>query len=175
MDPRRFGGLRVASPAKLAARPPLHELGPEPLEPAFDGAVLQDRLGKSRRVLRDGLLDQRVVAGLGNIYVSEALYEAGLHPLLRATRLRPSAWSRLADATRLVLERAIANGGTTLRDYRGVDGSSGRNQLALEAYGRAGQPCARCGHVALVGYVHQGRSGAYCPDHQARPKGRWVC
>lgn len=173
VDPRRFGGFNVDAADAQASRPPLRDLGPEPLRPGFDGATLAAALGRSTRPLRDGLLDQRVVAGLGNIYVNEALFEAGLHPLIKSRRLRGGAWNRLADAVVSVLRRGIANGGTTLRDYRDAQGRAGRNQSSLRVYGRAGAPCLRCGHE-LEGFVLGGRSGAYCPRCQPNPRTRWV-
>jgi formamidopyrimidine-DNA glycosylase len=173
VDPRRFGGLSAAPMKVLLARPPLSELGPEPLSETFDGTRLHAALCRSKRVLRDALLDQRVVAGVGNIYAVEALYEAGLHPLLMARRLRPSAWHRLADGLRRTLAAAIERGGTTLRDYRDGTGKEGTNQHHLWVYGRAGQPCRRCG-TTLLAFVHGGRSGVFCPEEQAKPRGRWV-
>lgn len=167
IDPRRFGGLRVAPKATLLGERPLGDLGPEPLEPDFDGAVLQSRAGRSKRALREILLDQRVVAGVGNIYASEALFEARLHPLLPADRLASSAWQRLAEAVALVLQRGVDNRGTTLRDYRAADGSEGSNQHALLVYGRAGEACRVCG-TELTGYVHQARAGVYCRVCQAK-------
>lgn len=164
VDPRRFGGLRAGAWAQLHDAPPLSELGPEPLSRQFDGAVLRQRAGRSKRALCSALLDQKVVAGLGNIYVQEALYVAGLRPLQRATGLRVADWDRLADAIVEVLTQGIRNGGTTLRDYRDADGRSGRNQARLRVYGRAGQACA-CGAV-LRGYEVGGRRGAWCPAEQ---------
>lgn len=173
VDPRRFGGFNVAHPAIQDQRPPLVELGPEPLEPEFDGAVLAARLGDSARTLRDGLLDQRVVAGLGNIYVNEALFAAGLHPKIKARRLLPAAWDRLGGAVVEVLRRGIDNGGTTLRDYRDASGEAGRNQATLRVYGRAGFPCRRC-RTPLEGFAWGGRSGVFCPSCQKNPGTRWV-
>ncbi|MEM6990596.1 MAG: bifunctional DNA-formamidopyrimidine glycosylase/DNA-(apurinic or apyrimidinic site) lyase [Myxococcota bacterium] len=173
VDPRRFGGMRVCEWSRLHGDPPLSELGPEPLEAGFDGGVLGARAGNSKRPLRDVLLDQKIVAGVGNIYANEALFEARLHPLLPARRLADSAWARLAEAVVVVLERGLANGGTTLRDYRDGDGRSGRNQHALRVYGRAGEPCQECGE-AIRGFVLGGRGGAFCPKHQARPRARRV-
>jgi formamidopyrimidine-DNA glycosylase len=168
-DARRFGGVRAGASALLESSPPLSQLGPEPLGRRFDGAWLQHAAGRSKRAIRDVLLDQRVVAGIGNIYVSEALFTAGLHPLVAATRLRLSAWSRLADAAQTTLRRAIDNGGTTLRDYRGTGNRPGRNQYALAVYGRAGQPCPQCG-TPLHGFTHGGRSGVFCPRDQPRSR-----
>lgn len=173
VDARRFGGVRARPWAQLCAEAPLHEMGPEPLGKGFDGGVLEQRGGRSRRVLRDVLLDQRVVAGVGNIYAVEALFVARLHPLLPAERLERSAWDRLAAAVRAVLEQGLRNGGTTLRDYVDADGKAGSNQGALWAYGRADQPCRVCG-ATMRGFVHGGRSGVYCPQDQRRPRARRV-
>lgn len=173
VDPRRFGGLRTDQLDELHASPPLCDLGPEPLGSTFGSEVLQTRGGRSARAIRDVLLDQRVVAGLGNIYVLEALYRAGVHPLVAARRLRPSAWDRLAVAIGEVLRQGIRNGGTTFRDYRGADGRRGRNQRALRVYGRAGEECDGCG-ATLEGFVLGGRSGVYCPREQTRSGGRWI-
>lgn len=173
VDPRRFGGLR-AGPRELVLRSePLASLGPEPLSPEFDGTTLAAALGRSSRALRDGLLDQSVVAGVGNIYAVEALFEARLHPLLECHRLLPSAWQRLADAVQLMLRRGIDNGGTTLKDFRNVTGEVGRNQDDLRVYGRAGQPCPSCG-APLRDFVHQARSGVFCPVDQAKPRKRRI-
>lgn len=164
-DPRRFGGLRVDTASALDADGPLASLGPEPLAPEFSSAVLRARGGASKRAIREVLLDQSVVAGLGNIYVSEALHRAGLHPLAPAHALQPSAWGRLAEAVQEVLRQGIRNGGTTLRDYRGPAGEHGENQNALRVYGRGDTPCASC-RATLVAYTHGGRSGVYCPRCQ---------
>lgn len=173
VDPRRFGGMRVATLDVLRQQPPIGELGPEPLTKGFDGVVLEAAAGRSKRALRDVLLDQRVVAGVGNIYANEALYLAGLHPLVRAERLTASAWARLADAVVDVLRSGLANGGTTLRDYRDGDGRAGRNQNALYVYGRGGQPCARCG-ATIEAFTLGGRGGALCPKEQVRPRTRRI-
>jgi len=160
-DPRRFGGVHVDTVAALESAGPVAELGPEPLGRGFNGTVLHERGRRSKRAIRDVLLDQKVVAGLGNIYVSEALFVAGIPPLAPAAELHMSAWDRLGVAVREVLRQGLRNGGTTLRDYRGTSGERGRNQNALKVYGRAGQPCPSCG-ASLHGYVHGGRSGVMC-------------
>ncbi len=168
VDPRRFGGFRVGPLAAILGAPPISALGPEPIDPDFTGQVLAARLGQSRRGLRDALLDQRAIAGVGNIYAIEALFEAGMHPLTPAVKLRESAWNRLAQALAQVLRRGIANGGTTLKDFRNVVGEVGRNQDDLRVYGRAGQPCPTCGRP-LKSFVSGGRSGVFCPyDQSAR-------
>ncbi len=171
VDPRRFGALRAAPLDELWSQAPLVELGPEPLDRGFDGAVLEASVRASRRPLREVLLDQSVVAGVGNIYAIEACHRAGVHPLVAARRLTAPAWSRLALALRDVMRSAIDNGGTTLRDFRDVSGEAGHNQDELQVYGRAGRPCPRCG-TELVAFVHAGRGGVFCPVDQPRPRGR---
>lgn len=173
VDPRRFGGVRVRPWAALLAEPPLCDLGPEPSSHAFDGAHLERVAARSRRALRDVLLDQTVVAGVGNIYAVEALFVARLHPLLPAARLGDTAWERLAVAVREVIEQGLKNGGTTLRDYVDADGNEGRNQHALWVYGRAGEPCRVC-DTELRAFTHGGRSGALCPSCQQRPRTKVV-
>ncbi|MEZ4448575.1 MAG: bifunctional DNA-formamidopyrimidine glycosylase/DNA-(apurinic or apyrimidinic site) lyase [Nannocystaceae bacterium] len=167
VDPRRFGGARVDALDRVYSEAPIGELGPEPIDPGFDGSVLAARLGESRRGLRDALLDQRAVAGVGNIYAIEALFDAGLHPLTPASSLRASAWDRLAKALAAALHRGIDNGGTTLKDFRNVVGEVGRNQDDLRVYGRGGEACPRCG-APLRDFVSGGRSGVYCPHDQPR-------
>ena len=173
IDPRRFGGIKVRPCDRLQSEHPLDQLGPEPLEPGFDGAPLEARLGRSARALRDGLLDQRAVAGIGNIYAVEALFVAGLNPLVRCRRLRRPAWDRVAKSVVDVLRASIQRGGTTLRDFVDIDGRRGSNQRALLVYGRVGQRCVRCS-MTIAGFSHQGRSGAFCPKCQRSPRGRYV-
>lgn len=170
VDPRRFGALQVGTLAEMLEQGPVGALGPEPLDAAFDGAILAARANESRRALREVLLDQTVVAGIGNIYAIEACHRAGINPLVGAYRLQASAWDRLAVALRDVLVQAIDNGGTTLRDFRDVSGHAGRNQDELRVYGRAGDPCPKCG-TTLVGFVNAGRSGVFCPNDQPRVRG----
>lgn len=173
VDPRRFGGVRAGELGALMTSEPLGGLGPEPLEPGFSGEVLAAALGESARPIRDALLDQAAVAGLGNIYAVEALFAAGIHPQVAANRLHATAWDRLARAAVTVLRQGLENGGTTLKDFRNVVGEVGRNQDDLKVYGRAGEACPRCG-AALKGFVSGGRSGAYCPRCQPRPRARLV-
>lgn len=173
VDPRRFGGVRAAPFVKIHEELPLCEMGPEPFSKTFGGEHLCRVGSPSQRIIRDVLLDQRIVAGLGNIYVLEALFHARINPLVRAQRLRPSAWDRLAETVRAVLRQGIRNGGTTFRDYRNTRGQAGKNQMALQVYGRAGKPCLECGSI-LVDFVEGGRRGVYCPRHQPRSRARWV-
>ncbi len=149
-DPRRFGCLlwTTDDPRK---HPRLRGLGPEPLEPGFDGAYLFHVARGRRAPVKHLLMDGRVVAGLGNIYVNEALFRAGIHPARAAGRISRKRYDLLAEAIREVLGDAITQGGTTLRNYVNGDGRPGWFQLRLSVYGRAGEPCPVCGTpIALV-------------------------
>jgi formamidopyrimidine-DNA glycosylase len=163
VDPRRFGLVRAALDA--AALPELRHLGPDPLA-ELDAAALAAALATSRAPVKAFLLDQRRVAGLGNIYVCEALFRAGVHPTTPARRTRGRA-AELTDGIRAALELGIANRGTTLRDYVDADGGAGDNQQALLVYGREGEPCRRCGQ-AIRRRVDAGRSTFFCPRCQRR-------
>jgi formamidopyrimidine-DNA glycosylase len=166
-DVRRFGRIGVVTAGEYATLPTLAALGPEPWDAALDDGGLWRRLRASRIRVKTQLLSQRPIAGVGNIYADEALWRAGIHPGRRA--VTRAASQRLLVALREVLEQGIANGGTTLRDYRDVGGSAGRNQLELGCYGRAGEPCLRCGGELRRSLV-DGRGTTHCPACQ--PRGR---
>lgn len=170
-DPRRFGLMDLAETARLDAHPLFAGLGPEPLGNDFSGPVLAARLAGRRTPLKAALLDQRVVAGLGNIYVAEALFGAGLDPRRAAADVDAAAAERLAQAIRAVLTRAIAAGGSSLRDYVQASGELGYFQHDFAVYDREGQPCPGCNcDVAATGGVRRivqgGRSTFYCPQRQ---------
>lgn len=160
-DPRRFGSaFWLTGPPE--SFPLLADLGPEPLSEAFDGDWLYARSRGRRAPVKAFLMDSRTVVGVGNIYACEALHAAGIHPARPAGRVGRARYQRLAAAIRAVLERAIAAGGTTLRDYIGVDGATGWFQLSLAVYGKAGEPCPRgCGLIRrrVIGQ----RSTFLCP------------
>jgi formamidopyrimidine-DNA glycosylase len=164
-DVRRFGRVRVVPAGDYAAVPTLLAQGPEPWDAALDGDGLWRALRRSKVRVKTQLLSQRPLAGVGNIYADEALWRSGIHPARRSVSRVEAA--RLLLALRAVLEQGIANGGTTLRDYRTVDGASGRNQLELGCYGRAGEPCARCGDL-LRRSVIDARGTTHCPTCQPR-------
>ncbi len=164
-DVRRFGRIAVVDSGDYRSLPTLARLGPEPLSPEFDGDVLWAGLKSSNRRVKTQLLSQRPVAGVGNIYADEALFRAGVNPALR--RLTRAQAGRLALAIRTVLTEGIEHGGTTLRDYRTVSGEKGGHQFHLLCYGRAGEPCVRCGGE-LSGRVLDGRSTTWCRSCQAR-------
>jgi formamidopyrimidine-DNA glycosylase len=163
-DPRRFGAmLWVKGPAERHVL--LRGLGIEPLDPGFDGGALQ-RLARGRRIaVKQFLMNGRIVTGVGNIYASEALFHAGIHPLRSVARISRARWDRLAAAVRETLERALAAGGTTLRDYASLEGRPGEFGTECAVYGREGEPCLACG--APVKALRQGqRSTFYCPGCQ---------
>lgn len=163
-DVRRFGRIAVVGDDR-SALPTLAALGPEPFDPAFTAEHLWRSVRASRARIKTQLLGQRVVAGVGNIYADEALWRAGINPTAR-TISRPAA-ARLRDAIVEVLTEAIAHDGTTLRDYRTVEGGTGSNQLRLACYGRSGEPCERCG-IELRRRVVDGRGTTWCPTCQRR-------
>jgi formamidopyrimidine-DNA glycosylase len=164
-DVRRFGRVGVVPAGEHGALPTLAAQGPEPWDPALDDGGLWQRLRRSKVRIKTQLLSQRPLAGVGNIYADEALWRAGIHPARRTITRAESMV--LLSALRDVLEQGIANGGTTLRDYRTVEGAPGRNQLELGCYGRAGEPCPRCGTV-LRRTVVDARGTTYCPTCQRR-------
>jgi formamidopyrimidine-DNA glycosylase len=152
----------------LSAHPWLAGLGVEPLGPGFDGRLLRARLGASRTALKVALMDQRRIAGIGNIYASEALFRARLSPEREAGALSGREAGRLARAIRAVLADAIAAGGSSLRDYVQSNGELGMFQHAFRVYDRAGLPCTRCG-TPLARLVQGGRATYLCPRCQPRP------
>ncbi len=170
IDPRRFGLVDLVPSAAEEAHPLLAGLGPEPLEDGFTPARLAASLALRRSPIKTVLLDQRVVAGLGNIYVAEALFRARLHPARPAGEIPRGGVARLVAAIRETLGEAIAAGGSSLRDYVRPEGELGYFQHAWRVYGRAGAPCPdcpgapRCAGVARL--VQAGRSSFYCPRRQ---------
>ncbi|MBV8202078.1 MAG: bifunctional DNA-formamidopyrimidine glycosylase/DNA-(apurinic or apyrimidinic site) lyase [Acidobacteria bacterium] len=164
-DPRRFGLVLALPTARLATDPHFAHLGAEPLERGFSGALLRGAAAGRRGPVKAFLMDARVVVGVGNIYATEALWEARVHPARSVGRIGPATWDRLAGAAVAVLRRAIASGGTTLNDFADGEGRSGEFQVALAAYDREGEPCARCGGL-IRRLVQSGRSSYYCPGCQ---------
>lgn len=163
-DPRRFGMALLARTSDLAGHPLLRDLGPEPLSPALTPGYLRQALHRRRTPLKAALLDQHLLAGLGNIYVCEALYRARLSPRRQTATVGPARAARLAEAIRAVLTDAIAAGGSSLRDYRGVNGELGYFAASFDVYGRAGEPCRRSGCAGRIRRIAQaGRSSFFCP------------
>jgi formamidopyrimidine-DNA glycosylase len=170
VDPRRFGAVDLVPTAAEDTHRLLIGLGPEPLEDGFTPAVLDAALAGKRTPLKAALLDQGVVAGLGNIYVSEALYRARLSPRRLAHTVPGARAQRLVPAIRATLTEAIAAGGSSLRDYVQPDGELGYFQHAWKVYGREGERCEACpGPPACAGIrrlAQSGRSSFYCPRLQ---------
>lgn len=164
-DPRRFGRVSVVAAGDHLSIPTLAALGPEPLTDDFDPARFAAALAASDASVKARLLDQRLVAGVGNIYADEALWRAHVHP--GARRLGPRRARRLHGALVEVLSEAIEREGTTFRDYRMVNGESGRNAAFLDVYGKAGRPCRRCGTTLRRTLVAQ-RGTTFCPVCQRR-------
>lgn len=166
-DARRFGVMDLCLTNEAEAHRLLAGLGPEPLGNGFDAAYFAARLAGRRTPVKALLLDQGVVAGLGNIYVCEALWRAGVSPLRQAREVSPAEAERMVASIRAVLAEAIAAGGSSLRDYRQADGAQGLFQHGFAVYGRAGEPCRTPGCGGVVARdVQAGRSSFHCPRCQ---------
>ncbi len=166
-DPRRFGYMDLIDARELEAHPFFKAMGPEPLGNEFHEPYLKRALAGKKTSIKAALLDQRVVAGLGNIYVVEALHRAGIAPTMQAGRISAKRLDKLYHAIRAVLEEAIEAGGSTLSDYAQVDGAQGGFQHRFRVYDRAGEPCAKegCGGT-IVSATQGGRSSYWCPRCQ---------
>lgn len=166
-DARRFGAMDLLPTATAEAHPLLSSIGPEPLGNGFNENYLVAQLQARATPIKSALLDQHIVAGLGNIYVCETLYRARTAPQTKARDLAPSQMRGLVPIIRQVLTEAIEAGGSSLRDYRQADGELGYFQLAFQVYGREGQPCQTPGcSSTIVRIVQSGRSSFYCPTCQ---------
>lgn len=160
-DPRRFGRLLLGTESELVAARKMPRLGPEPLDPAFTAADLYRRLHVRRAPLKALLLDQMVVAGVGNIYADESCFRARVRPDRSATTLSRQAVGRLHDALAALLAEAIVNRGSSVDSYRDAWGEMGGEQALLQVYGRGGEPCLRCGRpLATVRLA--GRTTVFC-------------
>ena len=164
-DHRRFGMMDLVIGKNLKNHRLLSGLGPEPLGNSFNGVTLSDALRGRRTPIKSALLNQKVVAGLGNIYVCEALFHSGISPRRLATSIPGRRAERLAPAIRDVLTKAIAKGGSTLRDYVQASGELGYFQHEFSVYGREGQPCASCAKP-VSRLVQAGRSTFFCSNCQ---------
>jgi formamidopyrimidine-DNA glycosylase len=166
-DPRRFGLIDYAREDGLARHKLFVHLGPEPLEKEFDGALLARLLEGKRTPIKSALLDQRVVVGIGNIYACESLYWARLSPKRLARTVQGERADRLAHAIKRVLERAIAAGGSSLRDYVSAAGELGNFQHHFAVYDREGERCPGCDcSTGIRRIVQSGRSTFYCAKRQ---------
>jgi formamidopyrimidine-DNA glycosylase len=164
-DPRRFGSVDLVATAELQRWPAFEALGPEPLGGGIDGRWLKARFAGRTAAVKLLLLDQRVVAGLGNIYVCEALFRAGIDPRKPAGKVGSVRLDRLAEAIPAVLEEAIRAGGSTLKDFAAPNGELGYFSKQFDVYDREGEPCRGCsGKVKRI--VQGGRSTFFCPSCQ---------
>ncbi len=161
-DPRRFGFLLLCETSRLLEHPRLNKMGPDPFdETRFTVEYFQKSIAKRKGAIKPVLLDQALVAGCGNIYASEALFMAGIHPARPASSLKKKEITKLIQSLKEVLTAAIASGGSTLRDFAGSDGKAGYFQHAFKVYGHAKQPCSACSSPLIVA-VMAGRSTFFC-------------
>jgi formamidopyrimidine-DNA glycosylase len=165
-DPRRFGFVDLVETAHLEKWPVFASMGPEPLGPGLTAEHLLGAFAGRRQAVKLLLLDQRIVAGLGNIYVCEALFRARIDPRKPAGRVSRAALARLVPAIREVLEQAIGDGGSTLRDYARPDGELGYFATRFDVYGREGSGCRRCDGATVRRVVQGGRSTWFCAKCQ---------
>lgn len=165
-DPRRFGAMDLLATASAEQHPLLAKIGPEPMGNAFDESYLAARLKDRATPIKSALLDQHLVAGLGNIYVCEVLYRAGIAPTRSAGSIANPGF--LVPIIREVLAEAIEAGGSSLKDYRRTDGELGYFQKSFAVYGREGQPCLTPGCTSAIARIAQsGRSSFFCPACQS--------
>jgi formamidopyrimidine-DNA glycosylase len=169
-DPRRFGLFTLCEVPELASHPLLAGIGPEPLDDSFDADVLGEALKGKSGPIKTVLLDQKVVAGLGNIYVCESLFRAEISPLRPAGALSRAEIGRLVPLIKAVLTEAVAAGGSTLRDHARPDGELGYFQHSFQVYGREGEPCPACPGAPECGGIQRitqgGRSTFHCAKRQ---------
>ena len=163
-DPRKFGCLLYA-PANLYLHPRLQTLGMEPLTSDFSGKLLYTLAKKKKIPVKTLIMDGRIVTGVGNIYASEALFDAGIHPLRQCSRISLLRYTILVASIQKILQQAIKKGGTTLQDFVGADGLPGYFEQNLAVYGRENQKCIRC-HSPIKRVMIAQRSTFYCPQCQ---------
>lgn len=168
-DVRQFGTMDLLKMDELYLLPGLFTLGKEPLDEDFDAHYLQQAIGSRKAPIKAVLLDQKVIAGLGNIYVDEALFRAGVHPERVASRLKKMERERLVQAIREVIGEAVAAGGSSVKSYVNGFGEPGRFQSSLQVYGRQGLACVRCGEPIVKGRV-AGRGTHVCLRCQPAPR-----
>jgi len=168
-DHRRFGLMTIIGTDSVESHQLFKDLGIEPLSKQFDGAYLRKVLKGKKTPIKSALLDQRVIAGLGNIYACEALWRSRISPKRRAARLKPASLDILAQSIKEVLKEAVAAGGSSLRDHRQTNGELGYFQKTFSVYDRKGEPCMRRGCEGKIKRIVQsGRSTFYCPSCQVQ-------
>jgi formamidopyrimidine-DNA glycosylase len=166
-DVRKFGTMHLFPAGTEKDNRPLSALGPEPLEASFTAEVLHERLSKTTRAVKTALLDQAIIAGLGNIYVDEALFEAGVHPEKPAGLLTSAEIERLHRSIKRTLSEAVEAGGSSIKSYVNGQGEMGMFQQKLVIYGRKGEPCRTCGE-SIIRTVVGGRGTHTCPRCQVK-------
>jgi formamidopyrimidine-DNA glycosylase len=166
-DVRTFGTMHLFVKGKEQAGPPLHKLGPEPLGEAFTAGMLKERMKGRKSKVKPLLLNQEIVVGLGNIYVDEALFQAGIHPERLPAELTDKQWQSLYESIVDILEKSISLGGSSIKSYVNGQGETGDFQHTLKAYGRTGEPCVTCG-TPIEKSVVGGRGTHICPACQPR-------
>lgn len=166
-DVRKFGTMHLFKKGQELVSLPLSQLGPEPFDPAFTIANFKERLAKTTRSIKTSLLDQKIVVGLGNIYVDEALFRSRIHPERQANSLTDKEIERLYQEIIATLSEAVEKGGSTIRSYVNSQGQIGMFQLELYVYGRKGQPCKRC-ETTLERIIVGGRGTVFCPNCQKK-------
>mgnify|MGYP001447885680 CR=1 FL=1 len=164
-DPRRFGLVDIINKELILNHRLLHAMGPEPLSPDFDFLALSKKLEGRKTSIKAALLDQRIIAGIGNIYACEALFYARLSPRRLASNVQGKRAEHLVLSIKTVLEKAIAAGGSSLKDYVNTSGGLGYFQHGFTVYGRENQACKECGNT-VKRIVQNGRSTFFCPHHQ---------
>lgn len=168
-DPRRFGNVELVSRGREREHASLAKLGPDPLDDGITGPELREGCQRTARPIKVALLDQGLVAGIGNIYASEALWQAGIHPATPAKQLSLARCERLASAVVDVLERALSHGGTSLKDFVSADGHAGEHSHYLWVYDREGMPCpSKSCSSKIRRSVQQNRATFYCPRCQRK-------
>ncbi|MDH5525476.1 MAG: bifunctional DNA-formamidopyrimidine glycosylase/DNA-(apurinic or apyrimidinic site) lyase [Desulfobulbaceae bacterium] len=168
-DARRFGCVEFFSARELAKGDPFAHLGPEPFSAEFSAEYLLTKAQSRSQPVKNFLMDNYVVVGIGNIYANETLFAARTHPLTPVNSLLKMDWQLIIKKSRAILEKAIQSGGTTISDYENASGKPGYFQLELKVYGRSGQPCSIC-QTAIVRSVTGGRATYYCPNCQPLPQ-----
>ncbi len=164
-DTRRFGSVQVFTKEELEKTDPFADLGPEPFWNEFSPDYLIDCAARRTQPVKNFLMDNRVVVGIGNIYANEILFAAGINPVTPANSLTQSQWKKVVSESHKVLNKAIACGGTTISDFVNPDGKQGYFQCELKVYGRSGEPCRQCKTV-IIRTVMAGRATYHCPHCQ---------
>src|SRR5699024_8972217 len=166
-DVRKFGTMHLFPKGSEHSEKPLSNLGPDGLDDAFTSVFLYEKLKKTNRFIKTCLLDQTIIAGLGNIYVDETLFKASVHPLKRANKLTKKETQGIRDAAVLIFGDAVQKGGTTIRSYANSQGEMGMFQQTLSVYGKEDEPCQICG-TPIVKMKIGGRGSHICPQCQKK-------